>query len=692
MLFPSVSPAILRRFVPWLLVATLVLCGLVVPAMADVAAPAAEGLAGKTFKAAVIRDFPPLYVTGDDDRPAGFAIELLDVMAGEEGFAVDYISAENWGEAMQLVRDGAADFIPGIGIDASRQAEFAFSVAMETIPVSCFVKRGDVRIKGLWDLAGSRYKTAVLVESSAYVELQKRDGYNLVAMDNIDQGLNALLSGSVDAFVFPQPVLRQKLRQMELEDFVTVVGEPLMTLKRGYLFSKGDPHLAAFNRLLTAQVDSPLYAELMKKWYGAPQPFWTVQRVVPLMLVLLVVVSFIIVIWKNHSVRQVNKRLLESEELLARSQEIAHVGSWQLDVSANHLSWSDEVFRIFGCEPDAFAATYEAFLSYVHPDDRALVDAAYTESLRDEQREYEVEHRIVRDKSGQVRYVRQKCVHDRDAAGRVLRSTGMIQDITEQKLAELALQQSKLHLAAQNQELEQIVYVASHDLRSPLVNIDGFSRELEYSLKDIGEVLDRDKEEATPLAQLLRTEFPDMQQSLMRIRTSAHKMDVLLKGLLKLSRLGRASLEIRTIDMNRLLGELVTTFAYRIEQQGIELTVEDLPDCRGDVMQLNQIFSNLLDNAVKYLDNTRPGRIRVSAELDDDYCLYRVEDNGIGIAVNHQTNIFELFHRLHPEDSSGEGLGLTIVRQVLSRLGGEISVSSEAGVGSTFSVRLPRSS
>ncbi len=692
MLFPLVSPAILRRFVPRLLVATLALCALVVPAMADVAAPSAEGLAGKTFKAAVIRDFPPLYQTDNSDKPLGFAVELLDILAREGGFSVEYVITENWGTAAELVRRGEADFVPGFGINAHRLAEFDFSVTIESIPVRAFVKKNDNRIIRIKDLAGQRFVTAVIDEGAAHVEFRRRGGYNLALKDNVDQGLNALLAGHVDAFVFPEPVLKQKLREMGLEDHLQVVGEPLLTLKRGYLFRKGDPHVAEFNRLLTAQVDSPLYVELMKKWYGAPQPFWTVQRVVPLMLALLIVVSFVIVIWKNHSVRQVNKRLLESEELLARSQEIAHVGSWQLDVAVNHLAWSDEVYRIFGCEPDAFAATYEAFLSFVHPDDRALVDAAYTESLRDEQREYEVEHRIVRDKTNQVRYVRQKCVHERDAAGRVLRSTGMIQDITEQKLAELALQQSKRYLAAQNQELEQIVYVASHDLRSPLVNIDGFSRELEYSLKDIGEVLDRDQEEATPLAQLLRTEFPDMQQSLARIRTSAHKMDVLLKGLLKLSRLGRASLEIRTIDMNRLLGEMVTTFAYRIEQQGIELTVEELPDCRGDVMQVNQIFSNLLDNAIKYLDSERPGRIRVSAVVENNECVYRVEDNGIGIADNHQNNIFELFHRLHPADSSGEGLGLTIVRQVLSRLGGEISVSSEAGVGSTFSVRLPRSS
>ena len=134
--------------------------------------------------------------------------------------------------------------------------------------------------------------------------------------------------------------------------------------------------------------------------------------------------------------KQAEEALRQSASLLARSQEIAHVGSWMLDVAANQLTWSDEAYRIFGLKPQEFGATYEAFLDIVHPDDRAAVDAAYTGSLREGKDTYEIEHRIVHKDTGEVRYVSEKCIHERDGSGQILRSIGMTQDITDSKQAE----------------------------------------------------------------------------------------------------------------------------------------------------------------------------------------------------------------------------------------------------------------
>jgi PAS domain S-box-containing protein len=128
--------------------------------------------------------------------------------------------------------------------------------------------------------------------------------------------------------------------------------------------------------------------------------------------------------------------LLESEERLARAQEIAHLGTWELDVANNRLTWSDEVYRIFGVRPQAFSATYEAFLECVHPDDRGAVDAAYSGSLREKRNAYEIEHRVIRRENGEVRFVHEKCEHVRDTTGEVIRSMGIVHDITERKLDE----------------------------------------------------------------------------------------------------------------------------------------------------------------------------------------------------------------------------------------------------------------
>ena len=140
---------------------------------------------------------------------------------------------------------------------------------------------------------------------------------------------------------------------------------------------------------------------------------------------------------------QAELSLRKSESLLSNSQSIGHVGSWEYDVDKNRLTWSDEVYRIFGLRPQEFAATYEAFLDIVHPDDRASVDAAYQESIKERNDGYQIEHRIIRRDTGEIRIVHEKCEHLKNASGRIVRSIGMVQDITDRKRAEEALRESE---------------------------------------------------------------------------------------------------------------------------------------------------------------------------------------------------------------------------------------------------------
>ena len=141
--------------------------------------------------------------------------------------------------------------------------------------------------------------------------------------------------------------------------------------------------------------------------------------------------------------KKTEEALREKENRLNRSQEIAHLGSWELDLVKNKLTWSDEVYRIFGLKPQEFGANYEAFLEAVYPEDRKKVDDAYSGSLREGRDTYEVEHRVVRKDTGEVRFVHEKCEHIRDSSGQIVRSVGMVQDITEQKKADDALRESE---------------------------------------------------------------------------------------------------------------------------------------------------------------------------------------------------------------------------------------------------------
>jgi len=172
--------------------------------------------------------------------------------------------------------------------------------------------------------------------------------------------------------------------------------------------------------------------------------------------------------------RRAEEALRESEKRLERSQEIAHLGSWELDVGSGRLTWSDEVYRIFGLGPKEFPATYKAFLDAVHPEDRAAVDGAYGGSLRDGSGGYEIEHRIVRRDSGEIRTVHEKCEHVRDASGRIVRSVGMVHDITDRKRAESLRQalseQERLRLGAAVELAAEAVIMAEPGGRILYVN------------------------------------------------------------------------------------------------------------------------------------------------------------------------------------------------------------------------------
>jgi PAS domain S-box-containing protein len=159
------------------------------------------------------------------------------------------------------------------------------------------------------------------------------------------------------------------------------------------------------------------------------------------------------------------RQLQESETRMRGAQQLAHLGSWTLDLVKNKLTWSDEVYRIFGLRPQEFGANYEAFLNAVHPDDRAAVDAAYSSSVRENRDGFEIEHRIVRKSTGEIRIVRERAKHNRNASGRIIRSAGMVHDVTERRMAEDSLRRSEVTLRSILEATSESVWLFSTDGR-----------------------------------------------------------------------------------------------------------------------------------------------------------------------------------------------------------------------------------
>ncbi len=237
-----------------------------------------------------------------------------------------------------------------------------------------------------------------------------------------------------------------------------------------------------------------------------------------------------------------------------------------------------------------------------------------------------------------------------------------------------------------NKELEQVVYVTSHDLRSPLLNVEGYSGEIGDFLKDIISLLDNEgvppeiKERLAPI-------IKDSRKSIGYIREGVSKMNSLLNGLLEFSRMGRVEINKEELDMNRLMSGVLSGFKFRVRESGAKTEISDLPSCTGDEVQINQVFSNLISNAFRYSDPDRPCIVKISGRKENDRSVYCVEDNGRGIAPEYQKKIFEIFYQLNPEEG-GEGLGLSIVHKIVERHNGRIWVESESGKGSRFYISL----
>ncbi|MFW6310397.1 MAG: sensor histidine kinase, partial [Prolixibacteraceae bacterium] len=263
-----------------------------------------------------------------------------------------------------------------------------------------------------------------------------------------------------------------------------------------------------------------------------------------------------------------------------------------------------------------------------------------------------------------------------------------IEDVTKRRKYEAELKRLNKELENKAEELQQILYITTHDLRSPLVNIQGFTKEMEASLADLKTLLEKaelNSAEKNSLKNIMEEEIPE---AIHYITSSTTKMDHLLNGLLALSRLGRQKLTFRKLDMNRLINQVLDNFQFEIDKEKVEVAVDDLPACRGDDLQMNQLFSNLIGNSLKFFDSDRPGKIVISGEKVNNGCTYTVEDNGIGIAPEYREKIFGLFEKLDSQ-KPGIGLGMNIVKQIVEKHNGTIEMESEVGTGTKFIIFIP---
>lgn len=360
-------------------------------------------------------------------------------------------------------------------------------------------------------------------------------------------------------------------------------------------------------------------------------------------------------------------------------------GLYELNFVSESFYASREFKAMLGYGEDEIADTIDAVMSLIHADDLPKVLEVRRQYIMRQSPVYASVFRM-KHKDGTWRWVLSRGVGTWDKFGQIRTLIGTHTDITEQKEREEEYKQ--LHA-----DMEAFTYITSHDMRSPLVNLKGFSHELSMAVDEVRELLEPKRKELGEqnwkrLEALLKADIPE---SLGFIGKAVDRMDTLTTAILDLSRIGKYVYREERVSSRAIFDKCLGAQSYELTGKGVEVVVGNLPELIADPVALEQIFSNLLDNAVKYLQPGRPGHIEVNClETTREY-IFSIRDNGRGIEADDRQKVFHIFRRArNTGDVRGLGLGMAFVKATLRKMSGAIWFESTVDVGTTFYFSLPK--
>jgi len=421
--------------------------------------------------------------------------------------------------------------------------------------------------------------------------------------------------------------------------------------------------------------------------------------------------------------KQAQDELRESERRLLALTDVMPQLVWFTNPAGNVEYFNRQWYEYTGqVENDALNWGWQRA---VHPNDVESMLTRWKHALQSGM-DHEAEFRL-KAKDGTYRWFLGRGRPLRDAEGKTIRWFGTCTDIEERKASEVRLlsfsqemerrvaerthdlQLANSELSSKNQEVESFVYIVSHDLRTPLVNLQGFAKELELSCEELRESVLPMISGSSERARVESILGDDIPGSLRYIAASTTKFERLIEALLELSRCGRHVYRSEELDLGALVQATLDSMQRSIAASGAQISVAPLPKAHGDATALGQVLSNLIGNSVKYLQPGRPGRIEIGGVLEQGNSRqvtaqqatsqqtpsqqvtahYWVRDNGAGLPASAKSRLFQVFQRFHPQLAMGDGMGLAVVKKIVERHGGTIWAEGEEGVGTTFHFTLP---
>lgn len=383
-----------------------------------------------------------------------------------------------------------------------------------------------------------------------------------------------------------------------------------------------------------------------------------------------------------YKLQKINDEIVFMNQTLSNAEKVAGFGSWKVNTVENRYIFSDNFYRLIGEEPKSFSPSLDGIVNFIHPDDRERVKNSHLESFKNKDKKpTNIVYRYLL-KDGTIKYILTVGKFLHNSKGELVK-IGVNQDITELMIKSKELEDKNLKLIAINSELESFNNIVGHDLQEPLRKIQMFISRIESK-------------------QFLETSSETTIGYFERIKSAAQRMQNLMTDLVDYTRTIKGDRIFEQVDLNEIFEEITEELSLIIEEKNAKITIDQLPTILGTRFQIQQLFINLVSNALKYVKQGTSPVIDIRLENFDnelvnekvisgkDFHKITVSDNGIGFEQKHADKIFMLFKRLETDDSyKGTGLGLAICKKIVDNNNGVITAVGVPEQGSVFTVYLP---
>jgi len=603
--------------------------------------------ADKEIVALVPSNWPPHYQTDDDGNPTGFAIDVMNEIAELGHFSITYKQYPNFSKTVDALVAGEGDLIPNSGILTDRLAEFAFTSPVETFNVRVFVRDEDSQIGGFEDLTGKA--VAVVEKNIGLFLLKDREDITLRIEHDLQDALFALISGNVDALVYPGSVALAMARSAKIDHQIRAVGPSIMEVKRGIRVRRENVGLRdQLEPLVEAFVKSTRYGEIYSKWFGQPAPLLTTLQLWGLFGVILVGTSAVFITWRQASLKALNRelrseneektaQLIQSEALLEAAGRTAKLGGWELDVDSGKVLWTNQVYDIHELPHGDMPKTVEEALSFYPPEDRKLVRSCLEKSIQAGE-PYDIETRFVTAK-GKELWVRSICEPETQN-GVVRKLHGTFQDISD-------IKNTQLQLIAANEESENLI-------QEKETLIQEVHHRVKNNLQVILSMLSLQKRSATG-----QHEIQALNESSRRVRVLAKLYEHLYQ-----------SDNVAEIDPQEYFSDVLNdSLSAAGAPEGVKASLhcDSIKLSIKSATALAQIISELISNCIKHAFPEGAGSVQVKL-VRDEYGDFRliVQDDGIGLPDGF-------------DEKELKSMGIKLINALVSQLHGDKKIVSDHG-------------